>query len=95
MTAPGPSSDAYDMSVTGSVQPAGAAPVNSRDKADDYCGLGSPRDSRRNGRVLEGPDGIRMAIRGDVVPGIGRIDSIVRWGNRWIVAAASGLISTP
>lgn len=44
--------------------------------------------------VLEGPDGIRMAARGDTIPGIGRIDSIVRWGNRWIVATANGLIAT-
>ena len=43
--------------------------------------------------VLEGPDGVRTAARGDIVPGIGRIDSIVRWGNRWIVATASGLIA--
>ena len=45
--------------------------------------------------VLEGPDGVLTAARGDTVPGIGRIDSIVRWGNRWIVATASGLIATP
>jgi hypothetical protein len=45
--------------------------------------------------VLEGPDGVRTAARGDTLPGIGRIDSIVRWGNRWIVATASGLIATP
>jgi hypothetical protein len=45
--------------------------------------------------VLEGPDGVRTVVRGDSVPGIGRIDSIVRWGNRWIVATASGLIATP
>jgi hypothetical protein len=45
--------------------------------------------------VLGGPDGVRMATLGDIVPGIGRIDSIVRWGNRWIVATASGLIATP
>jgi hypothetical protein len=45
--------------------------------------------------VLEGPNGVRMAARGDVIPGIGRVDSIVRWGDRWIVATASGLIATP
>jgi hypothetical protein len=45
--------------------------------------------------VLEGPDGVRTAVRGDTLPGIGRIDSIVRWGNRWIVATATGLIATP
>jgi hypothetical protein len=44
--------------------------------------------------VLEGPSGVRTVALGDTVPGIGRIDSIVRWGNRWIVATASGLIAT-
>lgn len=52
-------------------------------------------DVRGGTAVLEGPDGVRMATRGDTVPGIGRIDSIVRWGNRWIVATDSGLIATP
>lgn len=52
-------------------------------------------DVRGGTAVLEGPDGIRTAARGDTVPGIGRIDSIVRWGNRWIVATANGLIATP
>jgi hypothetical protein len=52
-------------------------------------------DVRGGTAVLEGPDGIRTAARGDTIPGIGRIDSIVRWGNRWIVATASGLIATP
>lgn len=45
--------------------------------------------------VLEGPDGVWRATRGDTIPGVGRIDSIVRWGNRWIVATSKGLISTP
>jgi hypothetical protein len=52
-------------------------------------------DVRGGTVVLEGPDGVRTAARGDTVPRIGRIDSIVRWGNRWIVATASGLIATP
>jgi hypothetical protein len=52
-------------------------------------------DVRGGTAVLEGPDGVRTAARGDTVPGIGRIDSIVRWGNRWIVVTASGLITTP
>jgi hypothetical protein len=52
-------------------------------------------DVRSGTAVLEGPDGVRTAARGDTVPGIGRIDSIVRWGNRWIVATANGLITTP
>jgi hypothetical protein len=44
--------------------------------------------------VLEGPNGVWRATRGDTVPGVGKIDSIVRWGNRWIVATSRGLIST-
>jgi hypothetical protein len=45
--------------------------------------------------VLEGPNGILTARQGDTVPGIGRVESIVRWGERWIVATSRGLISTP
>jgi hypothetical protein len=45
--------------------------------------------------VLEGPNGIWRATTGDTVPEVGRVDSIVRWGNRWIVATSRGLISTP
>jgi hypothetical protein len=51
-------------------------------------------DVRDGTAVLEGPDGIRMAARGDTVPGLGRVESIVRWGNRWVIATASGLIAT-
>ena len=45
--------------------------------------------------VLEGPNGIWTAKRGDTVPGVGRVELIVLWGERWIVATSSGLISTP
>jgi hypothetical protein len=45
--------------------------------------------------VLEGPNGIWNAMRGDTVPGVGRVESMVRWGGRLIVATSSGLISTP
>lgn len=51
-------------------------------------------DVRDGTAVLEGPEGIKMAARGDAIPGLGRIESIVRWGNRWIVATANGLIAT-
>jgi hypothetical protein len=44
--------------------------------------------------VLVGPDRVWTVKRGDTVPGLGRIGTIVRWGNRWIVATSSGLIST-
>jgi hypothetical protein len=44
--------------------------------------------------VLAGPDHVWTVRTGDTVPGVGRIDNIVRWGNRWIVATTAGLIST-
>ena len=45
--------------------------------------------------VLEGPNGQWRATSGDTVPGLGEVDSIVRWGSRWIVATSKGLVSTP
>jgi hypothetical protein len=45
--------------------------------------------------VLDGPEGIRRGARGDYVRGLGRLESIVRWGSRWIVVTDRGLISTP
>ena len=44
--------------------------------------------------VLVGPDRVWTVKPGDIVPGLGQISTIVRWGNRWIVATSSGLIST-
>jgi hypothetical protein len=53
------------------------------------------RDVVAGTAILEGPGGIWRGGHGDIVPGVGEVNSIVRWGNRWIVATSSGLISTP
>jgi hypothetical protein len=45
--------------------------------------------------VIEGPNGFWKVTPGQTVPGVGRVDSIVRWGNRLVVATSRGLISTP
>ncbi len=45
--------------------------------------------------VLQGPNGVWRVMPGQAVPGLGKVDSVVRWGNRLIVATSSGLISTP
>jgi hypothetical protein len=45
--------------------------------------------------ILQGPDGVWRVTRGDTLSGVGSVVSIVRWGNRWIVATSKGLISTP
>lgn len=44
--------------------------------------------------ILEGPSGSWKATRGDTVPGVGKVYTIVRWGSRWIVATSRGLITT-
>jgi len=82
-----------DMTPTGSIAPKGPmmpAPETGPTTIEGWTVL----DVRGGTAVLGGPDGVQMAKRGDTVPGIGRIDSIVRWGNRWIVATARGLIAT-
>ncbi len=45
--------------------------------------------------VIEGPNGVWKVTPGQTVPGVGRVDSIVRWANRLVVATSTGLISTP
>lgn len=83
-----------DVTVTGSIEPRAPltpAPDTRPTTIEGWTVL----DVRSGTAVLAGPDGVRMAMRGDTVPGIGRVDSIVRWGNRWIVATDSGLIATP
>jgi len=45
--------------------------------------------------TLEGPGVTWKAARGDTLPGLGKVDSVVLWGNRWIVATSKGLITTP
>jgi hypothetical protein len=45
--------------------------------------------------TVEGPGGTWKAARGDTLPGLGKVDSVVLWGNRWIVATSQGLITSP
>jgi hypothetical protein len=42
--------------------------------------------------VLEGPEGFITVSTGDVVPGAGRVEAIVRRGGRWVVATTKGTI---
>ena len=43
--------------------------------------------------ILAGPDGLVGVFSGDVVPGIGRVQSISRRGGRWVVATNRGVIT--
>jgi hypothetical protein len=43
--------------------------------------------------LLDGPRGLIGVSPGQTVPGVGRVESIVRQGGRWIVATSSGVIT--
>jgi len=43
--------------------------------------------------ILQGPRGVIGVSTGDLVPGVGRVQSIARKGGRWIVATNKGVIS--
>jgi cell division septation protein DedD len=43
--------------------------------------------------ILEGPTGIIGVSSGDVVPGVGRVESIARRSGKWVVATSKGLIT--
>jgi len=46
--------------------------------------------------VLQGPAGTRKLTIVDTVPGLGKVTSIVRWGNGWVIAMSAGYCtSTP
>ena len=92
-----------DPSTTNSIASATAA-TQERTKVSPRPGVPETRPTTIEGWtirevaggtvVLDGPSGPWRAAQGDTVPGVGRIDSIVRWGSRWIVATTKGLIST-
>jgi hypothetical protein len=47
-----------------------------------------------NGKaILQGPSGIIGVSTGDLVPGVGRVQSIARQGGRWTVATNKGVVS--
>ena len=83
-----------DPLTTNSIAPAAARPVAVPETRPTTIEGWTIREIAGGTVVLDGPSGAWRAAQGDTVPGIGRIDSIVRWGSRWIVATTKGLIST-
>jgi hypothetical protein len=43
--------------------------------------------------LLEGPRGLVGVSPGQTVPGVGRVESIIRQGSRWVVATSNGVIT--
>ena len=52
------------------------------------------RDVRGGTATIEGPNGVWRAAAGGTVPGLGRVDFVVRWGGHWVVATSRGLVTT-
>ena len=83
-------------SATGPVEP----PKPAASPALNVQGLGEARRIPNwvvreviNGKaILKGPQGVIGVARGDLVPGVGRVQSIARQGGRWIVATNNGVI---
>src|SRR5215470_13366383 len=83
-----------DPLTTNSIAPPAARPVAVPETRPTTIEGWTVREVAGGTVVLDGPSGAWRAAQGDTVPGVGRIDSIVRWGSRWIVATTKGLIST-
>ena len=83
-----------DPLTTNSIAPAAARPAAVPETRPTTIEGWTIREVAGGTVVLDGPSGAWRAAQGDTVPGVGRIDSIVRWGSRWIVATTKGLIST-
>jgi hypothetical protein len=44
--------------------------------------------------LLQGPTGLLGVTRGQLVPGVGRVESILRKGTGWVVATSRGIITS-
>ena len=53
------------------------------------------RDVQRGTALIEGRMGLIEVDQGDVVPGLGRVDSIRKQDGRWVVVTSKGTIMPP
>jgi hypothetical protein len=52
------------------------------------------RDVRRGAALIEGRMGLIEVVRGDVIPGLGRVAAIGKQDGRWVVVTSRGLITS-
>jgi hypothetical protein len=77
--------------VTGSVRPqALATPSAPRPRVIEGWAL---RRVSRGTAIIQGHEGAIEVVAGDIVPGIGRIESIRRLDGRWVVLTHGGMIT--
>lgn len=84
--------------VTGSVRPqqvAAAPPAAGEPPRQRVIDGWTVRHVSRGVAVIQGRAGAIEVEAGDVVPGVGRIESIRRQDNRWVVLTSNGLIKSP
>ncbi|MPZ41403.1 MAG: hypothetical protein GEU95_25835 [Rhizobiales bacterium] len=82
--------------VTGSVrpQPAAATPASEPPRRRVIEGW-TVRHASRGVAVIQGRAGAIEIEAGDIVPGVGRIESIRRQDRRWVVLTSNGVIMSP
>ena len=82
---------AHAKDVTGSItppQPVAAAAPASTGTVEGWV----VRDVNRGTALIEGRTGLVEVDKGDVVPGLGRIEAIRKQDGRWVVVTSKGLI---
>jgi hypothetical protein len=83
--------DIAPKEATGSVaQPNGPPAAENATAMDRWV----VRDVRRGAALLEGRMGLIEVVRGDMVPGLGRVAAIGKHDGRWIVITTKGLITS-
>jgi hypothetical protein len=84
---PPPSQGAAPPAATGAPKPATPPPQPKR--VENWA----VREVVDGMAILAGPSGIIGVVNGDIVPGVGRVESISRRGGRWQVGTSRGVIT--
>jgi len=77
--------------ATGTIAPPGAGAAGRPGALDGWV----LRDVRRGTALIEGRMGVIEVDQGDIVPGLGRVESIRKQDGRWVVVTSKGLIMPP
>ena len=84
--APPPSQGSAPPAATGTPKPATPPPPK---RVENWA----VREVVDGMAILAGPSGIIGVVNGDIVPGVGRVESISRRGGRWQVGTSRGVIT--
>jgi hypothetical protein len=82
---------AAQTEVTGSANPPNGPGAADKPGGPDRWVV---RDVRRGAALIEGRMGLIEVVRGDVIPGLGRVAAIGKQDGRWVVVTSRGLITS-